>query len=152
MARQQTSDLAVLLVEHGEIDIEITKRALLSSGVPVRLRIARDGEEALDILFRSRQRNGDGQDARPPSLILLDLRLPGFDGHQLLRRVKSDPDLCSIPVAVLAEATDERTVLKCMELGGNICFAKPITVRDVKNLLRATQQYWRVMEGLRRAA
>ena len=149
MSNELPSTIYILLVEDNEIDVEITRRVLAKSGVAVTLDVARDGEEALDLLSRQRSQQASVSEAQLPGLVLLDLRLPLMDGREVLRRIKSDPDLCPIPVAVLTGATGERPMLECMELGGNMYFVKPMTVRDATNLLPAVQRYWAVIDRLR---
>ena len=130
--------LSVLLVEDNEIDAEITRRVITASGIDVSLQVARDGEEALQLLLQQER----------PKLILLDLRLPGMDGWEVLRRVKNNTELCLIPVAVLTGQSDSRLMLECLELGGNMYFVKPITRSDAATLLPAISKYWGVMERL----
>jgi len=137
--------LSILLVEDNEIDAEITKRVIAKSGIAVTVQVARDGEEALDILFQPE--GGGGQQERP-RLVLLDLRLPGIDGREILRRIKHHAELCVIPVAVLTGASDSRLMMECLELGGNMYFVKPITENEAANLLPAINKYWGVMEKL----
>jgi len=130
--------LSVLLVEDNEIDAEITRRVITGSAIDVSLQVARDGEEALQVLLQQER----------PKLILLDLRLPGMDGWEVLRRVKNNTDLCLIPVAVLTGQSDSKLMLECLELGGNMYFVKPITQNDAASLLPAIGKYWGVMERL----
>jgi two-component system response regulator len=136
-------------VEDNEVDVEITERIFARSGVSVSLRVARDGKEALDLLL-----SGRGGQTRPapeelPALILLDLRLPTIDGIDVLRRLKADPELCAIPVAVLTGAAGERPMLESMALGGNMYFVKPISAIEASTLIPAVRKYWDVMERLR---
>lgn len=140
--RTQAS-VPVLLVEDNEIDIEITRRVVSRSPTPIELTIAHDGAEALAILFGERP-------ARLPRLVLLDLRLPAVDGQEVLRRLKNDPELSTVPVAVLTGASEDRTFLECVRLGSNMYFVKPISVEDVTNLVVAVRRYWELMESLRR--
>ena len=140
-----TRALSILLVEDNEIDVEITKRVIAQSGIAVSLQVARDGEEALEILSQP-QVHGDRQER--PKLILLDLRLPGIDGWEILRRIKNNVELCAIPVAVLTGMSDTRLMMECLELGGNMYFVEPITESDAANLLPAISKYWGVMERL----
>ena len=140
-----TRALSILLVEDNEIDVEITKRVIAQSGIAVSLQVARDGEEALEILS---QRPGQGDRQERPKLILLDLRLPGIDGWEILRRIKNNDELCAIPVAVLTGMSDTRLMMECLELGGNMYFVKPITESDAANLLPAISKYWGVMDKL----
>src|ERR1700675_1572455 len=139
------STLSVLLVEDNEIDAEITKRVIAKAGIAVNLQVARDGEEALEILL---QPPGDGNQRERPTLVLLDLRLPGIDGREILRRIKHHAELCVIPVAVLTGVSDNRMMMECLELGGNMYFVKPITESEAANFLPAISKYWGVMEKL----
>src|SRR5262245_23167364 len=91
---------AILLVEDNPADIEITRRAVRESAVPVELIVVRDGQEALDYLLRA-GRHAEDEDWRSPTLILLDLNLPRLDGREVLKRVRSTPGLRSVPVVVL---------------------------------------------------
>jgi CheY-like chemotaxis protein len=137
--------LPVLLVEDNEIDIEITRRVVSRSPLPIDLTVAHDGAEALALLLGERS-------APLPRLILLDLRLPLFDGREVLRRIKNHPDLSPVPVAVLTGASGERPLKECLRLGSNMYFVKPISVADVTNLVSTVRRYWEVMEALQRRA
>ncbi|OGO50318.1 MAG: hypothetical protein A2148_06525 [Chloroflexi bacterium RBG_16_68_14] len=153
MSDQPETAIPVLLVEDNEIDAEIAKRVLAKSGVQVSLCIARDGKEALDLLFQEfYQEESPWQGRQRPRLIVLDLGLPGFDGREVLRRIKNDPGLCSIPVAVLTGSSGEKPMLECMAIGGNMYFVKPMTVADAANVLAAVQQYWVLLDRLRQRA
>jgi CheY-like chemotaxis protein len=133
--------LAVLLVEDNGVDVEITERVFARSGMSISLRVARDGKEAMDVLL---SRGGEVR----PALILLDLRLPVIDGTEVLRRIKANPDISAVPVAVLTGASGERPMLESMALGGNMYFSKPISVSDAKALIPAVEKYWEIMRGL----
>lgn len=137
-----TGRVSILLVEDNEIDVEVTKRVLAQAGVAVALQVARDGADALDALLLGRERS------ELPRLVLLDLGLPGIDGSEVLRRIKRDADLCSIPVAVLTGQGGSKPMMECMELGGNMFFVKPMTSADAARILRAVEQYWLLMERL----
>ena len=136
--------LPVLLVEDNEIDIAITQRIVKRNAPDVALSVARRGAEALDMLFDSAQ--------PAPRLVLLDLGLPDIDGQEVLRRIKDHLHVSIVPVAVLTGAREERVMLDCLRLGGNMFFVKPIVATDVRNLVTAVRRYWDVMETLQRAA
>jgi CheY-like chemotaxis protein len=141
-------DLPVLLVEDNEVDVDITKRVLSKSGAPVRLCIARDGEEALTLLT-----HGQSSEAPElPRLVLLDLGLPGVDGRAIIKRLKADDDLSLIPLAVLSGASGDRPLLECMALGANMYYVKPLVPDDANNLISAVQKYWSIVDRLRRRA
>jgi CheY-like chemotaxis protein len=145
----EPESISVLLVEDNEIDVEIAKRVLNRSGIDVRLSVARDGKEALDLLCCGLPPDAAPLE-EPPRLIVLDLGLPGIDGYEVLRRIKNDPDLCPIPVAVLTGNTDQGQMLQCLSMGGNMFFIKPMTVADVARILKAVQKYWLLIEHLQR--
>ena len=88
-----TRAIDVLLIEDDPGDILITREAFEHHKIHNTLRVAHDGQEGLDYLYR----RGPHHSAPQPDLILLDLNLPKYDGHQLLEQIKSDPDLCHIP-------------------------------------------------------
>lgn len=131
-----------VLLEDNEVDVQITERIFARSGVSIALRVARDGKEAMDVLLNR-------GDETQPGLILLDLGLPVIDGTEVLRRVKSNPKLSAVPVAVLTGASGEGPMLESMALGGNMYFAKPISVTDATALVPSVEKYWEIMRGLR---
>jgi CheY-like chemotaxis protein len=133
--------VTILLVEDNEIDVEVTKRALAKVGVSVVLQVARDGSDALDALLSS-------EGSERPRLVLLDLGLPGIHGLEVLRRIKSNADLCSIPVAVLTGQGGSRAMMESTASGGNMFFVKPITPADAGRALQAVERYWVLMEQL----
>src|SRR5262249_17873426 len=94
-----TSELHIMLIEDSRADVTIIERALREGAVPHRLTVIPDGRRALDYLFGLLDE--DAEPDREPDLILLDLNLPGIDGHQVLSRIKADPQLRSLPVVVL---------------------------------------------------
>lgn len=135
------SSVRILLVEDNEIDVEVTRRMLSKAGFAVALQVARDGADALDALLSARA-------GERPRLVLLDLGLPGIAGPEVLRRIKSNAELCSIPVAVLTGQGGNRAMLECAALGGNMFFVKPITPAEAVRILRAVDQYWTLMDQL----
>jgi CheY-like chemotaxis protein len=133
----------ILLVEDNPNDIEITRRALQKGQLKNELTIARDGQEALDILF------GDaGRNASLPGLILLDLNLPRVDGREVLSRIKSHPELRRIPVIVLTTSTREEDVVRTYDLGVNTFISKPVRFEDFIKVIAAIQEYWIVIATL----
>src|SRR5262249_31482308 len=106
----------ILLVEDNLAHQRITEYALKQSGVPVRVSVVHDGQEALDYLGRS----GDFADEARfpfPDLILLDLNLPKRDGREVLRLIKSDPELCDIPIVVVSTSDREEDVAYAFKMG-----------------------------------
>ncbi|MEI6214992.1 MAG: response regulator [Desulfuromonadales bacterium] len=133
--------IVIMLVEDDPAHAEIVKRNFETSRMVNRMIHISDGQEALDYLYR---RNGFSQpDASPrPGLILLDLRLPKVDGLEVLRIVKSDPDLQSIPVVVLTTSNAETDIAKAYSCRANSYLVKPVDFEKFSKLLEATGLYW----------
>lgn len=98
----------ILLIEDDPGDQLITREAFADNKIKNVLHIAHDGEEGLDFLYR----RGAYADAPRPDLILLDLNLPKYDGRQLLEKVKSDVELCDIPIVVLTTSSAQDVFLR----------------------------------------
>ncbi|MCX4098577.1 response regulator [Nocardia sp. alder85J] len=111
----------ILLVEDDAGDELMVREALEENGVGNTLFVARDGQEALDFLYR----DGAHTDAPRPGLILLDLNLPKYDGRQVLDRIKTDPALSSIPVVVLTTSSSEDDILSSYRRHANAYVTKP---------------------------
>ena len=133
----------ILLVEDNPNDIEITRRALEKGQVKNELTIARDGQEAIDLLFGHAEAR-----ASLPGLILLDLNLPRVDGREVLSRIKTDPELRRIPVIVLTTSTREEDVVRSYDLGVNTFISKPVRFEDFIKVVTAIQEYWIVIATL----
>jgi chemotaxis family two-component system response regulator Rcp1 len=133
----------ILLVEDNPNDVEITRRALERGQVKNELTIARDGQEALDILFDLVETNSS-----LPGLILLDLNLPKVDGREVLSRIKSHPRLKRIPVIVLTTSTREEDIVRTYDLGVNTFISKPVRFEDFIKVVSAIQEYWIVIATL----
>ena len=116
----------ILLVEDNEGDIIITENAMRQAKLVNRMMIARDGDEALDVLFK---RNGF-EGAATPDLILLDLNLPKTDGFEVLETIKSDKILLRIPVVVLTSSSADIDRIKSYDLHANCFVSKPVIASD----------------------
>jgi CheY-like chemotaxis protein len=123
----------VLLIEDDPGDVLITREAFEHNKIENNLHVARDGEEGLDYLYR----RGAFEHAPRPDLVLLDLNLPKYDGRQLLDTIKSDPDLCHIPVVVLTTSAAEEDVLHSYKLHANAYVTKPV---DLDQFMKAVRQ------------
>lgn len=137
---------AVMVVEDSPEDYEATRRALVRGGLANPLVHCATGDDALDYLFGGESgEGGEGADARsatPPGLILLDLNLPGTDGREVLARVKSHPELRSVPVVVLTTSADERDVSGCYHAGANSYIQKPVDLAGFRAAMRSLREYW----------
>ncbi|WP_280238557.1 response regulator [Nocardia abscessus] len=123
----------ILLVEDDPGDELMTREAFEDNKIGNNLHVARDGEEALDFLYRQ----GVHADAPQPDLILLDLNLPKYDGRQVLEKIKADPDLSHIPVVVLTTSAAEEDILRSYRLHANAYVTKPV---DLDQFVAAIKQ------------
>lgn len=123
----------VLLVEDDAGDELITREAFEDNKIGNTLHVVRDGEEALDFLYR----RGKHAEAPRPDLILLDLNLPKYDGRQVLEKIKSDDDLAHIPVVVLTTSAAEEDILRSYRLHANAYVTKPV---DLDRFIKAVRQ------------
>ncbi|MEU4142881.1 response regulator [Streptomyces parvulus] len=123
----------VLLVEDDPGDELMTREAFEDNKIGNTLHVVRDGEEALDFLYR----RGDHAGAPRPDLILLDLNLPKYDGRQVLEQIKSDAELSDIPVVVLTTSAAEEDILRSYKLHANAYVTKPV---DLDQFIAAVRQ------------
>ena len=143
MSDQPETAIPVLLVEDNEIDAEIAKRVLAKSGVQVSLCIARDGKEALDLLFQEfYQEESPWQGRQRPRLIVLDLGLPGFDGREVLRRLRADERTRRLPVVILTRSSEENDIASSYDLGANSYVRKPVIFEKFAQAIRQLGLYW----------
>lgn len=126
----------ILIVEDSPEDYEATERALRGAGLKNQLFRCEDGDEALDYLHR-RGADADPESAPRPGLVLLDLNMPGTDGRDVLKEIKADSDLKTIPVVVMTTSEDERDIDACCDYGANSYTVKPV---DLGKFVEAVQR------------
>jgi CheY-like chemotaxis protein len=130
----------ILLVEDSEHDIELTVAALDGHNLANKVDVARDGAEALDYLYRR------GAFAnRPhglPIVVLLDLKMPRVDGLEVLRQMKSDPELKRIPVVMLTSSREEQDLVRSYELGVNAYVVKPVNFQQFLESVKQLGCFW----------
>ena len=131
----------LLLVEDNEQDIELTLYALRSRNLENCVRIARDGEEALQ-LIADFQREGERNYSALPKLILLDLKLPKVDGLEVLRHLKRAPHTARIPIVVLTSSREDKDIETAYGLGVNSYIVKPLDFAQFSEAVRELGLYW----------
>ncbi|MEK6743451.1 MAG: response regulator [Nitrospirota bacterium] len=132
----------ILLVEDNPNDVELTLEALKDHNLANAVEVARDGVEALDYLFRR-----GPYASRPqgnPAVILLDLKLPKLDGHEVLKQVRADESLKLIPVVVLTSSREETDLVQSYQNGANAYVVKPVVFHDFVNAVRELGLFWAV--------
>ena len=130
----------ILLVEDDPLDAELVLKALAAATSPPEVVHVQDGADALDFLYG----RGVYADANPcrPAVMLLDLKMPRIDGVEVLRQVKNDPDLKTIPVVVLTSSQEERDLLETYSLGANAYIVKPLRFRSFVEAIQAVGGFW----------
>jgi len=134
-----TSDGAsIVLVEDNESDAEIARRAI-ERATPVRdLTVVEDGLTAAEMFL-----GAAGQAKRHlPKLMLIDINLPGLDGLELLRRIRSNPQLRHVAVVMVSSSTEERDIRTAYERGCNSYVTKPMDTRALYSMYAAVANYW----------
>ena len=128
----------VLLIEDDPGDELITREAFEHNKIANTLHVAHDGQEGLDYLFQ----RGAFVDAVRPDLILLDLNLPKYNGVQILEAIKSDAQLCHIPVVVLTTSSAEEDILRSYKLHANAFVTKPVDLDQFMSAVRQIDQFF----------
>ncbi len=131
----------VLLVEDNEDDVELALHAFRGSKVTPEIIVVRDGEEALDYLFHTgRHADRTGRDL--PSLVLLDLQLPGIGGLEVLRRLREMPETKRVPVVILTTSDDQADIIGGYDRGVNSYIRKPVGFDSFSDMVRQLEHYW----------
>ncbi len=133
--------LNILLVEDNEDHAELIQRSFRENQIANRIYWVKDGEEALDYLFQ-RGDYVDNAHRLCPHLILLDLRLPKVDGIEVLKTIKTDDRLKSIPVVVLTSSESEKDIRRVYQYYANSYLVKPIDFQQFTKLMRDLGFYW----------
>lgn len=129
----------ILIVEDSDEDYETAIRAFRKSGMGNPVMRCRDGDEALDFLHR---RGKFAEENAVPGMILLDLNLPGTDGHEVLAEIKRDERLKTIPVIVLTSSADPRDIERSYAAGANSYVCKPVSFEGFLEAVRRLKEYW----------
>jgi CheY-like chemotaxis protein len=133
----------ILLAEDNENDVELTLTALKECRLSNEVEVVRDGAEALDYIYRREKYSGRGDGL--PCVILLDLKMPRMDGHEVLRQLKSDPALRHIPVVMLTSSREEKDVILSYDLGVNAFVVKPVDFDQFLRAVHALGVFWAIV-------
>src|SRR5690242_1957109 len=127
----------ILLVEDDPTDQKLVRRVLSENGLSGEVRLANDGQEALDFIFGRGDHTASEQPADLPRLVLLDLNLPKVDGLQVLRAIKSDSRTRGIPVVVMSSSTEPEDLFRCYQEGVNSYVQKAVDFEQYRQMLSA---------------
>ena len=131
---QSSTPIRVLLVEDNPIDVRATVRAAKKLKIANSIDVVNDGDAAIAYL--------EAEDRPKPDLILLDLNLPGRDGHDVLAHMKSIDDLKRIPVVILTTSATDADVLGAYDLGANAYVNKPIDLAGWQAVVEQIEGFW----------
>jgi len=127
----------ILLVEDDPDHELLTIRALKKANIANDIHVARDGAEAIEVLF--------GENSIKPQVVLLDLKLPKVEGLEVLRRIRETKETRMLPVVVLTSSDEERDVVRSYQLGVNSYIRKPVNFNDFAEATRQLGMYWLVL-------
>jgi len=130
--------IEILLVEDNEGDILLTKEAFKESKLHNNLSIVKDGVEALTFL----KAEGNYSDAPRPDIILLDLNLPKKTGVEVLKEIKNNPELKTIPVVILTCSRNEDDIWETYERQANCYITKPVDFNKFINVIQSLNNFW----------
>jgi CheY-like chemotaxis protein len=133
--------ITILMADDDADDRRLTQEALEEGRLMNEIRFVENGEELMDYLRHS-GRYAAPAEAPRPGLILLDLNMPRKDGRSVLKEIKSDPDLRTIPVVVLTTSKADEDVYKSYDLGVNSYIVKPVTFEALVDILQTLEKYW----------
>jgi two-component system, chemotaxis family, response regulator Rcp1 len=128
----------ILLIEDNPGDVLLTREAFKECGHEHTINAVKDGVEGLKYL----KKENNFSNALTPDLILLDLNLPRKDGRELLKEIKNDDELKTIPVIILSTSKNELDVEKCYELNVNCYVTKPVELDNFIEIIRTIEKYW----------
>lgn len=134
------NDNYILLVEDNPDDVELTKMAFKKNNFANEIIVVEDGQKAIDFLTGA---DSEGVSKYGnPELILLDLKLPKLNGHEVLKEIKSREKLKRVPVVILTSSQEEEDIIKGYELGANSYVRKPVDYTDFLEVVNNMGIYW----------
>lgn len=141
---QQRAIQPILVVEDSDEDYEATVRAFRKLQVDHRLIRCVDGDAAFRFLYHHTAQHDTDQPDQPsrPAIILLDLNLPGMDGRDVLRQIKTDANLKGIPVIILTTSNNPLDIQACYQEGANTYVQKPLNLEQFYHMISVLYAYW----------
>jgi len=132
----------ILLVEDNDVDVKITQLAFEESKVKNSIYVTRDGEDALNYIYKRGEYEESKKEAPTPDLILLDLNMPKIGGLEVLKALKADEFYKSIPVIILTSSASEEDIAKSYRDGATNYIQKPIDFEGFVDIVEGFNYYW----------
>ena len=142
MINQLVKPIEILMVEDRPDDVELTQESLKGTKMKYSLNVAEDGVEAMAYL----RKEGKYAGAVRPDLVILDLKLPKKDGHEVLQEIKADPDLRRIPVVILTTSQDERDIMKAYDHYASCYVTKPLDLNQLLDVAKWLENWLTVVK------
>jgi CheY-like chemotaxis protein len=130
----------ILLVEDNANEVELTVGVLKATGIAVDVEVVRDGEEALNYLYRRSPYETRQESA--PALILLDLKMPKLGGVETLAEIKAEDQFKCLPVVMLTSSGETQDLRMCYRLGANGYVVKPVEAKQFARVIKDLATYW----------
>lgn len=131
----------ILIVDDSASEIALTKRAFKMANIQNPLSSIEDGEEALDYLM-AKGKYASRNKLKLPALVLLDLKMPGVNGHEVLKRIRSEEQLNGLVVVMLTSSKEEKDVITSYDMGVNSYLTKPVDFTKFAELVEQISKYW----------
>jgi CheY-like chemotaxis protein len=141
------SDLrTILLAEDNPKDVELTLEALAEHNLANHVTVVKDGVEAMEFLrcegkYKLRKQGN-------PAVLLLDIKMPRMDGIEVLKAIRSDPTLKTLPVVMLTSSREEPDLKRSYELGANAYVVKPVDFQDFIEAVKQVGVFWAVINEI----
>ena len=128
----------ILLVEDNPADVRLVQEVFKEARIHNKMRVALDGDKAMQIL----RREGEYARASSPDLIILDLNLPKKDGREVLKEIKEDENLKSIPVVILTTSNAEEDLIETYKNNANCYISKPVDLNNFIKVVKIIKDFW----------
>lgn len=139
--KQKNKNIPILVVEDSQEDFEVLQRAFKKAGFEMDMRRCKNGKDALDYLYKDGEYEGSSRDEHPP-FILLDLNMPGMDGHALMETIKDDESFKFIPIIVLSTSASDDDIFRSYQNGASSYLKKPDDMSGYVKMVEILRSYW----------
>jgi CheY-like chemotaxis protein len=130
----------ILVAENNPQDVELMLNTLQGLNLPNEIVVVQHGADVLDFLHQ--RKAFGGRPALQPALVLLDIKMPHIDGFDVLRQIRADDELRTVPVVILASSREESDVVKGYELGANGYIVKPVDFEEFVSTVSQLGVFW----------